>query len=71
MKSIHERPSIVENRNDISHWEGDTFVGRDHNSAIGTLVEKKLGLTLIVSVKNGKSAKETAQFFIYKFSEIL
>lgn len=70
MTSIHERPSIIENRKDIGHWEGDTVVGKDHNSAIGTLVERKLRLTLIVPLKNGKSAAETAKAFIEKFNEL-
>ena len=70
MKSIHDRPSIIESRDDIGHWEGDTIVGKDHNSAIGTLLERKLRLTLIVSLKKGKKAEDTVQSFIDKFNEI-
>ena len=70
MKSIHERPLIIENRDDIGHWEGDTIVGKNDNSAIGTLVERKFRLTLIVPLKNGKTAERTIQAFIDKFNEL-
>lgn len=70
MKSIHERPLDIENRDDIGHWEGDTIVGKDHNSAIGTLVERKLRLTIIVPLKNEKNAADTAKAFIEKFNEL-
>jgi IS30 family transposase len=70
MKSIHERPLNIENRDDIGHWEGDTVVGKDHKSAIGTLVERKLRLTIIVPLKKGKNAHATAQAFIDKFNQI-
>ncbi len=68
IKSIHERPSFVQERNDLGHWEGDTVVGKDHKSAIGTLVERKTRLTIIVSLKNGKDAAETTKAFIDKFN---
>lgn len=70
MKSIHERPLYIENKDDIGHWEGDTIVGKDHNSAIGTLVERKLKITLIVPLKNEKNATDTAKAFIEKFNEL-
>lgn len=40
MLSIHQRPFQPEDRSEAGHWEGDLIVGRDHASAIGTLVER-------------------------------
>ena len=40
MLSIHQRPFQPEDRSEAGHWEGDLIVGRDHGSAIGTLVER-------------------------------
>lgn len=41
MLTIHQRPFEPGDRSQAGHWEGDLIVGRDHGSAIGTLVERK------------------------------
>ena len=47
--SIHNRPPEVETRQELGHWEGDLVIGKDHKSAIGTLVERSTGYLIIVS----------------------
>jgi IS30 family transposase len=53
---IEERPPIVERRIRIGDWEGDTVVGKNHQGALVTLVDRKSKLTLI-----GKVDRYTAQ----------
>lgn len=70
IKSIHERPKSVETRNDLGHWEGDLIIGKDHKSAIGTLVERKTRFTIIVSLPNGKKSETVVNAFIDEFKQL-
>jgi len=54
--SIDQRPSHIEQRKEIGHWEGDLVIGAKQNSAIGTNVERKIRYVLIMNLKNKKSA---------------
>ena len=47
---IEERPPIVERKIRIGDWEGDTVVGKNHQGALVTLVDRKSKLTLIGKV---------------------
>jgi IS30 family transposase len=53
---IEKRPKIVERRIRIGDWEGDTVIGKNHQGALVTLVDRKSKLTLI-----GKVARYTAE----------
>ena len=53
--SIDERPSIVDKRNRIGDWEGDTIIGRRHKGALVSVVERSSLFTLIKPV-NHKTA---------------
>jgi len=55
--SIEQRPAIVDSRSRIGDWEGDTVIGKNHKSAIYTLVDRKSLYTVIVKL-NGKNATE-------------
>ena len=43
---ITERPSYINDRSEIGHWEGDTVRGKEKTAAIGTHVERKSGYGL-------------------------
>jgi IS30 family transposase len=43
--SIHERPTLVAERKQFGHWEGDSIVGKDHASGLHTEYERVTSLT--------------------------
>ncbi len=60
---IEERPNIVERKIRIGDWEGDTVVGKNHQGALVTLVDRKSKLTLIGKV-NRYTAKAVEKTII-------
>lgn len=60
--NIDQRPTHIENRIEIGHWEGDLMVGANQKSYLGTLVERKIRYTLIVKLPDKKSETVTRSF---------
>ncbi len=57
---IDKRPEVVDKRNRIGDWEGDTIIGKNHKGAIVTLDERKSKLRLAAPLPTKKAGPLTA-----------
>jgi IS30 family transposase len=66
---IDERPEEVLGREIPGHWEGDLVMGKERESAIGTLVERTTRTIIIVPLKN-KDSTSVRKAFEKEFKSI-
>jgi len=60
--SIDRRPKEVNSRIIPGHWEGDLIMGHSNWSAMGTLVERKTLITILVELKKKDAASVRIAF---------
>jgi IS30 family transposase len=68
-KRIDQRPEIVEKRERVGDWEGDTIFGKERNKQILTHVERKSGL-LLADKLEFSTADETKIKTVKRFKTI-
>ena len=67
--SIDQRPKVVEKRKRVGDWEGDTMQGKDQQTGLLTLVERKSRFLLAAKVP-GKYSKDVVGSMIEKLKPL-
>ena len=70
MVNISERPPEVEDRAVPGHWEGDLITGTENKTAIGTLVERMTGYTLLLHLPGNHGADAVQEAMITAISRL-
>jgi IS30 family transposase len=70
MRSIHDRPALVETRRYAGNWEGDLIIGAGQRSAIITLIDRRTRVTKLVHVGGNRSAQNVGDALIRAFQHL-
>jgi IS30 family transposase len=70
MVNISERPPEVGDRAVPGHWEGDLITGASNKSAIGTLVERMTGFTMLLHLPQAHGADEVQDAMVAAMAEL-
>jgi IS30 family transposase len=70
MINIADRPQEADDRAVPGHWEGDLLIGKNNQTAIGTLVERTTGYALLVHLPDGYKPDQVAPALAKKIQTI-
>jgi IS30 family transposase len=70
MINIAQRPAEAEDRAVPGHWEGDLIIGKNNATAIGTLVERTTGYTMLVHLPDGYKPEQVRDALAAKIQTI-
>jgi len=70
MINIAERPAEADDRAVPGHWEGDLIIGKRNLTAIGTLVERTTGYTMLVHLPDGYKPEQVRDALAAKIQTI-
>lgn len=69
MVLIEKRPPAINERIVPGHWEGDLLIGRNRQSAMGSLTERTTRTTILVPLKN-RTAIEVRKAFVKELKKL-
>ncbi|MDQ2897605.1 MAG: IS30 family transposase [Actinomycetota bacterium] len=70
MINISQRPAEADDRAVPGHWEGDLIIGKNNRTAIGTLVERTTGYTMLVHLPDGYKPEQVRDALATKIQTI-
>ncbi len=70
MINISQRPAEADDRAVPGHWEGDLIIGKNNRTAIGTLVERTTGYTMLVHLPDGYKPEQVSDALAAKIQTI-
>jgi len=70
MINIAERPPEVEDRAVPGDWEGDLIIGKQNQSAIGTLVERQTGYAMLIHLPSGYKPEQVRDALAAKITTL-
>jgi len=69
LPSIEDRPSSVEKRKEVGHWEDDTMVSRESTDRLKSINERVSGVVLLGKMRDG-TIEESNRVVIERLSEL-
>jgi transposase, IS30 family len=70
MVNVSERPAEAADRAVPGHWEGDLIIGKGNATAIGTLVERSSGYTMLLHLPDGYKPEQVRDALAAKIQEL-